>query len=329
MSNSRNAEMLRCCVLYYQEQITISEIAARLDISRFKVSRHLKCAQQREIVKIQFHDPNIEFEHLALKVEKTLGLEKVIVVPTPYGGTNEAIRLAVGRAGVDLFDHITPDTSISITWGRTIAHMADSLPADKLVAKRIVDLAGGFGEVSSSVSARAAAFRTAEKFNAECVQVPAPTIVGNAQVAKSLLTESTICRALDLASQSEIAVTGIGPISQDSLLFESGFLTNDDIVVLSEEMGAVGSIMGRFYDINGNEVRSELQSRTIALEIDRFLKIPQRIAFAGGETKLDSLIGAARGNLITTLVTDSQTAKALVEAFEQENTEVTNEKVLT
>ena len=329
MSVSRNAEFLRCCVLYYQEQLAIREIAARLDISRFKVSRHLKDAQRRGIVEVQFHDPNVEFEQLALQVEQALGLEEVVVVPTPYGGTSESIRLAVGRAGSEIFNDVTQETSVSITWGRTIAHMVDSLPTEKLNAKRVVDLAGGFGEVSSSVSARAVTLKTAEKLNAECVQVPAPTIVGSVDVAKAFLDESSIRRALDLSAESEVAVTGIGPVSQDSLLFESGFLTEKDISFLREKKKAVGSIFGRLYDIDGNEVDSEFQDRAIALEMDKFLRIPKRIAFAGGETKLESLVGVVRGKLITTLVTDSQTATALLDAFNATVADAAAEKELT
>ncbi len=315
MSVSRNAEMLRCCVLYYQEQLAIQQIAERLNISRFKVSRYLKEAQGRGIVEVQIHDPNVEFEHLALRVEQALGLDEVVVVPTPFEASSESIRLAIGRAGSALFDDVTPETSVSITWGRTIAYMVDSLPGGKLNGHRVVDLAGGFGEVSSSVSSRAVTLRTAEKLNAECVQVPAPTIVGNAETARSLLAEDSIRRALDLAAESQIAVTGIGPVSKDSLIYLSGFMTDADITALRKKHGAVGSIIGRFYDIEGREVESEFKSRAIALEMDRFLSIPKRIAFAGGQAKLDSLIGVARGGLITTLVTDSQTATALLEAY--------------
>ncbi|HEX4298446.1 MAG TPA: sugar-binding domain-containing protein [Devosia sp.] len=314
MSISTNATMLRCCYLFYQDQMTIQQIAERLDISRFKVSRHLKEAQRRGIVEVQFHDPNVEFERLGLELEQLLGLRQAIVVPTPYGASPESVRLAVGRAGADIFNDVTPETSVAITWGRTVAHMVDSLPADRLQAKRVVDLAGGFGEISSSVSARAVTLRSAEKLGAECVQVPAPTIVGSVETARSLLAEPSIRRVLDLAAASQIAVTGIGPLNEDSLLVKSGFLSDADLDLLRAK-GAVGSVIGRFYDVDGNELDTEFRDRAIALDLERFKKIPSRIAFAGGESKLDSLVGLARGRLISTLVTDSQTAAALAARF--------------
>lgn len=306
--------MLRCCYLFYQEQMTIQQVAERLDISRFKASRYIKEAQRRGIVEVQFHDPNVEFESLALSLEQALGLREAIVVPTPYGASPDSIRLAVGRAGADLFNEINAETTIGITWGRTVAYMVDSLPGDRLRAKRVVDLAGGFGEISSSVSARAVTLRSAEKLEAECVQVPAPTIVGSVESARSFLAEGSIRRALELAAQSDIAVTGIGPLNEDSLLVKSGFLSDADLAAL-KAAGAVGSIIGRFYDINGREVESEFRHRAIALDLERFKAIKTRIAFAGGESKVDSLVGLARGGLVSALVTDSQTASALLTHF--------------
>lgn len=315
MSLSNNALLLRCCYLFYQKQMTIQEIAERLGISRFKVSRHLKDAQKRGVVEVQFHDPNVEFERLGLQLEQGLGLKQVVVVPTPYGAAADSVRLAVGRAGVHLFSDITPETVIGITWGRTVANMVDNLPSEKLQAKRVVDLAGGFGQISSSVSARAVTLRSAEKLKAECVQLPAPTIMDSIATAKSLLGESSIRRALELAAGSDIAVTGVGPMNSDSLLFRSGFLSDADLAKL-EAMHAVGSVIGRFYDINGDEVDSEFRERAIALSLDDFRKIPERIAFGAGETKVDSIVGLARGHLVTALVTDSQTATALLERVE-------------
>lgn len=322
MSLSNDAIMLRCCYLFYQEQMTIQEIAERLGISRFKVSRFLKDAQKRGIVEIQFHDPNVEFERLALELEQGLGLRQVVVVPTPYEAAPDAIRVAVGRAGASLLADVTPETIVGITWGRTISYMVDSLPSERLQAKQVIDLAGGFGQISSSVSARAVTLRTAEKLKAECVQLPAPTIVGSAQTARSFLEEPSIRGPLALVASADIAITGIGPMTSDSLLCRSGFLSEADLERL-RGLNAVGSVIGRFYDIDGNEVDSEFRDRAIALSLDEFRRIPERIAFGGGETKVESIIGLARGKLISVLVTDSQSATALVEYLRNGNPDAT------
>jgi DNA-binding transcriptional regulator LsrR (DeoR family) len=189
--------------------------------------------------------------------------------------------------------------------------MVDNLPNEKLQARMVVDLAGGFGQISSSLSARAVTLRSAEKLKAECVQLPAPTIVDSVSAARSMLNETTIRRTLELAAQAHVAVTGIGPITLESLLYQSGFVSEDEMRRL-QERGAVGSIIGRFYDINGSELVSEFRDRAIALSLDAYRRIPERIALGAGDGKVQSIIGLARGQLITTLVTDSQTATTLL-----------------
>jgi DNA-binding transcriptional regulator LsrR (DeoR family) len=316
MNLSKNALLLRCCYLFYQENLTIQEIAQQMNISRFKVSRYIKEAQEKGIVQVQFHDPGIEHERLAMQMEQTLPFKRVIVVPTPYDTDVDGSRLAVGRAAVDLFQDLAPETTLGITWGRTVAYMVDNLPADRLQIRSVVELAGGFGQITTDLSARAVTLRSAEKLKAECVQLPAPIITDSVLSARSMMAESSIRNTLELAAQADVAVTGIGPINLDSLLHRSGFLSSEDFWQLRES-GAVGSIIGRFFNLHGEECDTDYRDRAIALTLPTFCQIPERIALAAGKHKVDSLVGLANGQLITTLVTDSETALEVLERYQQ------------
>ena len=312
MSLPKHSQLLRCCYLFYHENMTMQEIAKQLHISRFKVSRYIKEAVEKGVVQVHFHDSNIEHEKLALQLEETFPIKLAVVVPTPYRSDINAVRLAVGQAGASLLAGIKPETSLSITWGRTIAHLVDNLPSDQLKAQRVVDLAGGFGQVTDEISARAVTLQIARKLNAQCFQLPAPTIVENIATALALSNEPIIRKTLEIASASDIAIMGVGPTDVDSLLYRSGYLSETDFENLKAS-NAVGSIFGRFYDLLGRECDSEFRERAIALTFDDLRKIPERIALTMGAHRIQAILGLMYGELITTLVTDSDTATAVLE----------------
>ena len=88
----------------------------------------------------------------------------------------------------------------------------------------MVDLAGGFGQISDVISARAVTLQLARKLNAECYQLPAPIIVENIATAHALMEEPIIRKMLGKAAESDIAIMGVGPTDLDSLLHRSGYL---------------------------------------------------------------------------------------------------------
>ncbi len=313
MSLPKQSHLLRSCYLFYQENMTMQEIAKQLHISRFKVSRYIKEAVEKGIVQVHFHDSNIEHEKLALQLERSFPIKLAVVAPTPYRSDISAVRLAVGQAGASVLSGVTPETALSITWGRTIAHMVDNLPSDQLKARRVVDIAGGFGQVTDEISARAVTLQIARKLNAECFQLPAPTIVENIATAQALSHEPIIRNTLELAAQSDIAIMGVGPTDADSLLYRSGYVSNTDFAHLKARH-AVGSIFGRFYDLQGRECDTEFKERAIALSFEDLRKIPERIALTMGAHRIQAILGLLYGELITTLVTDSDTATAVLNA---------------
>ncbi len=294
--------------------MSINDVAKYLGISRFRVSRYLKEAREKGIVQIRIRESNAGYERLALQLEQALPIRRVLVLPTPFDGDRDTTRRVIGEAAAPLLNDVTPETTIAITWGRTVASMVENLPDNELKAGRVIELAGGGGHITERMSAHAVSLQTAEKLKAECVQVPAPVIADDPKTARAFLDESSIRRALEMATRADVAITGVGPMDLDSLVHRSGFLSEDDFHSLRKS-GAVGSIFGRFYDIDGKECVTTYQHRSVSLTFDEFIKIPERIALAGGSNKVQSIIGLLRGGLITTLVTDAETANALQENY--------------
>ena len=73
--------MLKCCVMYYENQMGQHEIAKKLGISRPTVSKLLKEAKERGYVRIEIVGPEEKnCYRLEKKLEEKFGLKEVIVV---------------------------------------------------------------------------------------------------------------------------------------------------------------------------------------------------------------------------------------------------------
>ena len=77
-------------------------------------------------------------------------------------------------------------------------------------------------------------------------------------------------------------------------------------------LGAVGDILLRYFDRNGELVSSDMNGRVIGIPLGTFLRIPTRVAAAGGRRKVAAIEGALRGGWINVLITDFSTAQAVL-----------------
>jgi DNA-binding transcriptional regulator LsrR (DeoR family) len=92
-----------------------------------------------------------------------------------------------------------------------------------------------------------------------------------------------------------------------------GYLNPRDVKRL-RTLGAVGDILGRFYDIHGHIVPHEINQRVIGIAVERLRDIPLVIVIAGGIHKAQAILGALRGRFVKVLITDHATAEAILTA---------------
>ena len=76
-------------------------------------------------------------------------------------------------------------------------------------------------------------------------------------------------------------------------------------------MGAVGDVLGRFLDAEGNDVPHPLAERTVGVGLEALGAIPEKILAAAGPHKAAIIRAAARRGLVDTLITDDVTAELL------------------
>ena len=106
-------------------------------------------------------------------------------------------------------------------------------------------------------------------------------------------------------------MVGIGAVSDKATIFKYGIANNEDLTLLKMQ-GAVGDILSQFYDKDGNILNTKFHKKLISIQLDHLKEAQQTIGIAGGEAKVQAIYSALLGGFINILITDENTALALL-----------------
>lgn len=301
--------------MYHERGIRQADIASALNISQAKVSRLLKRAATLGIVRTTVTVAPGVHSHLEEALEAKFGLLEAVVVDVDSDDDERAVLAAIGAAaGSYLEASLSGGDRIGISsWSQTLLAMVDRMrPFPMGGATEVVQLLGGIGTPDVQNQAQRLATECARMLGAEPVYVPAPGVVADRAIRDSLLNDGALAEVTRRWKELTMAIVGIGSIEPSELLAESGnaFSPPDRARLL--EAGAVGDICHHVFTVDGTSVTGDLASRTISIPVDDYLAIPRRIGIAGGHRKQEPIIGALRGGWVNVLITDIDTARALL-----------------
>ena len=300
---------LRAAWLYHAFGLTQSEVADQLGIGRSTVIRLLEEARQRGEVTFSIAEGQGEFIELAVKLERALGLDEVIVVPAPAQGdrTSAAIGLALGKF---LSETITDNMTIGVGWGRTLNAALTSFNPPKRSGVRVMSLMGGAAEAQLA-NPFEFSWRLATTLQAECFLFPAPLVVDSAETRRRLMEDCGLSRLTALASSLDMAVVSAGDISAQSGSLVRSIITSAE----AEELllrGCAGDIMCHFIDDEGQLIDHPLNRRIMSVGIEA-LKAARHIVLAsGGRQRSKAILAVIRATGCNTLVTDEHAARAIL-----------------
>jgi DNA-binding transcriptional regulator LsrR (DeoR family) len=300
--------------LYYEQQFSEAEIAVRLHLSRPKVSRLLKDARQAGIVQIMIVPPPGIHTALETELEQVFQLQEAIVVEAgePYHPDLSARSLGVAAAR-HLQESLQPGEVIGISWGKTLSWMVSAIRPQPTPRAKIVQIIGGLGQPTANVHATDLSRRLAGALGCELALLPAPGIMDSRQSKEAVLSDSHIQHALSLFKDITVAYVGIGAPTPDSVLVRDGSIITRAEIDQLVALGAVGDIALRFFDAQGDPLRSELDERVIGITLDELRHVDRVVGVAGGPGKLAAVRGALLGGYIDVLITDQRMARLLLE----------------
>lgn len=299
--------------MYYEQGATQESIADALGLSRPTVSRILREAREAGVVEIIVHRPAGLDARLASELQRRFPvLRQALVVDGTAGLGEELVRRNLGRAAADFLLYLVrPGDCISVTWGQTMAAVAEALAPRPLAGVTVVQLNGGVSRAGSGTNAGEVVGRFGRAFGAAAHVLPVPAIVESATARDLLVRDRHIAPLLDLARGAGVAVFSIGALGPDSMLCAAGYFAPPEYDALVAR-GAVGDICSRFFTRDGEPVDPDLDRRTVGIELGDLRQKPYAVAVAGGARKVPGILGALRGRLLNVLITDAVTARQLL-----------------
>ena len=311
----KGSEAARAAWLYYHEDLNQGEVAREMSISRSTVTRLLQRAKNEGLVQISLNVSTATFK-AERDLERAYGVKKVRIVPVSSDDATQKRWLGL-VAAESLVEMATEGSIMAVSWGTTLQALADALVGERPVAgAQIVALVGGLHNATRGTNTYEVARRLGQFFNAPVLALHAPVYVQDEATAIGLASDPGIQEVLELARKSSIAIFSLGGMHPETTMFKLGYITPEQEQFLREH-GAVADLACRWIDRAGEPVVMPSSINPIAISLDDFKKIPQRLAIGCGESKHEAILAGLRGGFITDLVTDEHTAAYLLDPFRQ------------
>ena len=298
--------------MYHERGMKQNDIAAQLGLSQARVSRLLKEAAERGIVRSVVVLPDGVHTDLEDALQLRFGLDDAVVVDMEGSadvnrslGTAAAAYLDVSLVGADV-------VGVSSWSGALVAAVEAMRPRAQQGARAVVQMFGGVGDPAVQVQATRLTGRLADVLRAQPMYMPAPAIVGSTSIRRALVKDPAIGAVMDTWRQITVSLVGIGTIDPSPLLRSSGNALSDTDRAVLRAAGAVGDICLRYFDAEGASVASDVDDRIMGMTAHAIRSVPRRLAVAGGADKRSAIKGALAGGWLSVLVTDADTASWLL-----------------
>ena len=303
---------IRVAWLYYQHGLTQELIARKFGVSRATVARVLQRARQEGLVEFRFAPGPERIMRLEEKLLEQYVLEEVILVPPDSDDT--ALRTALAKATASYLERSLEDGMVvGLGASRTLHRMADLFaPSRKMPNCVFVQMIGGFASEDPRFDTYNVGWKLAEICGGIAKHLFTPAVVDTPDVRDILVKEGYIADTLQLATRCDMGLVAIGTTGPDSPILHMGNCGQETFSDL-EARGAVGDIVGRFYDIEGNPISYELDGRLVGLDLERIKSLPFVVAVGGGEGRGPAVLGALRQGFIKVLITDLDTGTELID----------------
>jgi DNA-binding transcriptional regulator LsrR (DeoR family) len=296
--------------LYYIAGNTQEEVAMKLNVSRQAAQRLVSLAVSEKLIKFRLDHPLRACIELAEALRDKFHLSLCEVVPSDRGSGDSFNGIGVCAANyLENYLIAKTPTVLAFSSGRTLRVMVEQIPTMDQPQHKIVSIIGNMShcgragryEVVMHLSAR---------IGSQAFPVPTPVVATSVEERQLLQTQRSFITVKNLAEQAKATFVGISQIAWNAPLHQDGFINDDEIAELVE-LGAVGEIAGWAYDHQGVLLQAGTNRRVASVPLqqpaERLI-----IGVAGGENKVEAILAALHGKLITGLITDETAAQAML-----------------
>lgn len=299
----------RAAWLHYAGGLTQAEVAKRLGLSSLKAHRLIMKANQEGLVKVYIDSDVSECVELEQKLCKRFGLSYCEVAPD---FDSEGLPLkALGICGAQFLKREIENGEtglIGVGHGRTLTACVDYLPRMARTNTRFVSLLGGLTR-KFSANPHDVIHRLAERVAAEAYVMPVPFFANTVDDRDVLFSQRGVRDVFNLANRADLLLVGIGTAEREASLVATGMIETSEMDE-TRQAGAVGEMLGHFFDSEGLPVDTTLSNRTFTLSREA-LKDRRIVAVAGGKFKTRAIRAVLKSGFLSGLITDERTAAEL------------------
>ena len=297
--------------LYYHDGLNQTDIAAQLGVSRATVVNYLQEAKERGFIRISLNPKAFTTHRLAQELREHFGLTAAYVVPDGIGSEEDALLRVARGAAEWLPSLLDSGDRLGVSWGRTVFEvaeaMAQSQTTDITVSQLVGSMATPYGFTAEICSAH-----MAQRLGAKLINLHAPAVLSDPDLAARLRAEPIIRSQLDALGHCNKAIFAAGSCDHDSHVVGSGVASHADLDWYTSK-GATGVLCGRFIDAAGRFISGDLDNRMIGVELDKLLGLDMGLLVSVGNDKVLPMLAAIAGGYVTHVVTSAATAKGMLE----------------
>lgn len=307
---TKNEMLIRVAELYYEQKLSQNDISDILGVSRSSISRLLDEARDAGIVEIIVHNPLKSNADLSYKLREALGLRDAIVFTGKYTRSESFVRC--GSTAAKLLSAVLENSqNVGITWGRATQSFVRMIEPFQYYGVSISQMVGCLGTGNPIEDGIEIAILLSRKLNGTYSNIYAPIYVSNESVYEYLLAEPQIRNAIEHASHTDIVFTGVGTMLDDSTaLVRTGHLNEKQRQAILD-LGAVGHLLARHYDIDGNEIRID-GCFPVAAPLSALRAPKLSVGMCTGTVMMRAVLAAVRAKYINVLIADEDLSYALI-----------------
>lgn len=303
---------IRAAELYYEENKTQDEIGSILRLTRWKVGRLLAQAKASGFIRIEIVHPRARRLPVERRLREVTGLSDAIVVSSAGVSGDEELQSRTAQAAADYLTSLRPiPRTLGISWGRTLHDVSLHLKQGWAPGVNVVQINGGVSLNKRAGTAATTAVTIAQKALGAATLLPSPAILERLETKQAIEADRAVAAVLEMGTSASAYLYSAGQADENSALVDSGYLTTEQVSELVRK-GAVGDIVGRYIDSNGNIVDPELDGRTVGIQLEQLRRAKTAIAVIAGSSKHAVAQAIVRSGLCSVLVTDEETANAIL-----------------
>ncbi len=311
-AEQREHLMVQVAKRYYEQDMTLGDLAAELGLTRWQASRLLGEARAAGIVEIRIVPRAPRAPDLESRLERRFGLREAVVVPAGEEDDERSRFDAVARAAARFIAGLGRLPLVGVSWGRTMNAVAAHLPQGWNEGAEVVLVNGAMNIRMPATRTNNTAELFARSAPGAATILPVPAILGRAATRRALEEDPTIAAILDLGRRAPVVIFGMGAMTPDSVIVQSGFVGEVEQADLARR-GAVGDILGRYIDATGRAADPDLDARTIGLGLDEVGRRELSIGIAAGPGKAAVARASVRAGHVNVLVADERIALSLLD----------------